>query len=391
MPEVILEGVLFVVLIATVGALFYFILMSFTPAGVRLRQTRNRRRLDHAAELVCPIHGPRSSNDLVRLPSGDVLCPIAIRRLSMGSSIGDRLSSMNFSDATRGDLGRKIRRVLGLIVGLVVALVLLPTAITYVNPGYVGIVIHRAGGGVDRVPLGPGLHMRNPLMTGIEEYPVFMQTLVLTKSGSEGGSNNDEINVNSKEGQPLSLDVSMSFELDQDKAPGLYTTFRRDIQSIQHGYVKQSIRQALQEVIGNEEIAEVIGPKKAEAVNRTQMLLSQRLAQYGIVVKQFTINELRAPQAVIEAINQKNVMQQQALTAQNELQKNTFQAQGDSIKAAGQAKAILATAEAQAKANELLTRSVTTTLVQYEMAKRWDGKMPQVASSAMPLLQLGKP
>jgi len=228
-------------------------------------------------------------------------------------------------------------------------------------------------------------------MTGIEEYPVFMQTLVLTKNGNEGGPLNDEINVNSKEGQPISLDVSMSFELDQDKAPGLYTTFRRDILSIQHGYVKQSIRQALQEVIGNEEIAAVIGPKKAEAVNRTQLLLSQRLAPYGIIVKQFTINELRAPQAVIEAINQKNVMQQQALTAQNELQKNTFQAQGDSIKAAGQAKAILATAEAQAKANELLTRSVTTTLVQYEMAKRWDGKMPQVASSAIPLLQLGKP
>ena len=70
------------------------------------------------------------------------------------------------------------------------------------------------------------------------------------------------------------------------------------------------------------------------------MLLSQRLAQYGFIVKQFTINELRAPPAVIEAINQKNVMQQQALTAQNELQKNTFQAQGDSIKAAGHAKAI---------------------------------------------------
>jgi regulator of protease activity HflC (stomatin/prohibitin superfamily) len=202
----------------------------------------------------------------------------------MGSSIGDRLSSMRFSGSSGGDLGRKIRRVLGLIVGLVVALVLLPTTITYVNPGYVGIVIHRAGGGVDKVPLGPGLHFRNPLMTGIEEYPVFMQTLVLTKNGNEGGSLNDEINVNSKEGQPLSLDVSMSFELDQDKAPELYTTFRRDIQAIQHGYVKQSIRQALQEVIGNEEIAAVIGPKKAEAVNGTQLLLSQRLAQYGIVV-----------------------------------------------------------------------------------------------------------
>jgi regulator of protease activity HflC (stomatin/prohibitin superfamily) len=309
----------------------------------------------------------------------------------MGSSIGDRLSSAGFDRMSSGDSGRKIRRVLGLILGIVVLLVLLPTTVTYVNPSYVGIVIHRAGGGVDKTPLGPGLHMRNPLTTGIEEYPVFMQTLVLAKSATEGSFSNDEINVNSKEGQPISLDVSMSFELDQDKAPALYTTFRRDIQAIQHGYVKQSIRQALQEVVGNEEIAAVIGPKKAEAVNQTTVLLSQRLAQYGIIVKQFTINELRAPPAVIEAINQKNVMQQQALTAQNELQKNTFQAQGDSIKAAGQAKAILSLAQSQAQANELLSRSVTANLVQYEMAKKWDGKMPQVSGSAIPMLQLGKP
>jgi len=310
----------------------------------------------------------------------------------MGSSIGDRLSSVGFGGTGGGsDSGRKIRRVLAVVVGLVVLLVLSPTTVTYVNPGYVGIVIHRAGGGVDKTPLGPGLHMRNPLTTGIEEYPVFMQTLVLGKSPAEGSLANDEINVNSKEGQPISLDVSMSFELDQDKAPGLYSTFRRDIQAIQHGYVKQSIRQALQEVVGNEEIAAVIGPKKAEAVNQTTMLLSQRLAQYGIIVKQFTINELRAPAAVIEAINQKNVMQQQALTAQNELQKNTFQAQGDSIKAAGQAKAILSLAQSQAQANELLSRSVTANLVQYEMAKKWDGKMPQVSGSAIPMLQLGKP
>jgi len=305
----------------------------------------------------------------------------------MTSGIGDRMSSLE--DSNRNLLA-KIRKVAIVIAVLVVALVLVPTTVTYVNPGYIGIVIHRAGGGVDPTPLGPGLHLRNPLTTGIEEYPVFMQTLVLTKTSSEGSQYNDEINVNSREGQPLSLDVSMSFELDPDKTPALYSTFRRDIGSIQHGYVKQAIRQALQEVLGNEEVAAVIGPKKAEAVNQTQQLLSQRLSPYGIVVKQFTINELRAPQAVIEAINQKNVMQQQALTAQNELQKNQFQAQGDSIKAAGQAKAILAVAEAQAKANELLSRSLTANLVQYEMAKRWDGKMPQVSGSVMPMLQLGK-
>jgi prohibitin 2 len=284
-------------------------------------------------------------------------------------------------------LGRLVR-LAGVALGLIALLVLLPTAMTYINPGHVGIVIHRVGGGVDPTPLSPDLHARNPLTTGIEEYPTFMQTLVLTRGQSEGSSGNDEINVNSVEGQPLSLDVSMSFELDPSKVPSLYSTFRTDIAAIQHSYVKQAIRQSLQEVVGNEEIAAIIGPKKFEVTSRVSRLLEQRLSPYGIIVKQFTINELRAPPSVIEAINQKNVMQQQGLTAQNELQKNQFQAQGDSIKAAGRAKAILAEAEAQAKANRLLSESITPTLVQYEMSKRWNGQMPQVTGGAMPMIQL---
>jgi regulator of protease activity HflC (stomatin/prohibitin superfamily) len=283
---------------------------------------------------------------------------------------------------------RLAARLAGGAALLVLALATLPTLVAYVNPGHVGIVIHRAGGGVDRTPWGPGLHLRNPLLTAVEEYPIFMQTLVLTRANTEGSPGNDEINVNSQEGQPLSVDVSMSFELDPAKVPQLYQTFRTDIATIQHGYIKQTIRQALQEVIGGEQIADIIGPKKAEAVSRAQGLVAQRLAPYGIIVKQFTLNELRAPDAVMQAINQKNVMQQQALTAQNELQKNTFQAQGDSIKAAGRAKAITAEAEAQARANQLLAQSVTPNLVQYEMAKKWNGQMPQVSGGAIPMLQL---
>jgi regulator of protease activity HflC (stomatin/prohibitin superfamily) len=289
-----------------------------------------------------------------------------------------------------GDGGRTVKRVFLGVAGVLALTVLAPSMVTYVNPGHVGIVIHRTGGGVDKTPLGPGLHPRNPLFTAIEEYPTFMQTLVLTRA-TEDGTPNDEINVNSQEGQPLSVDVSMSFELDPSKVPQLYQTFRTDIATIQHGYVKQTIRQALQEVIGSEQIADIIGPKKAEAVARAQGLISQRLAPYGIIVKQFTLNELRAPETVMQAINTKNVMQQQALTAQNELQKNTFQAQGDSIKAAGRAKAITAEAEAQARANQLLSASITPTLVQYELMKKWNGQLPQVSGGATPMIQLPAP
>lgn len=300
----------------------------------------------------------------------------------MGSSIRNNLGSMAGSSV--------LRRLLMIGTGIIVVLLLTPTTFTYISPGHIGIVIHRGGGGVDSVPLGPGLHIRNPALTQIVEYPTFMQTLVLAKASTEGSINNDEINVNSTEGQPLSLDVSMSFELDPQRVPRLYQTFRTDISTIQHTYVKQATRQALQEVLGEEAIADVIGPKKAEATNRARALLEKRLLPYGILVRQFTINELRAPPQVIEAINQKNVMQQQSLTAQNELQKNTFQAQGDSIKAAGSAKAIMALATAQAKANELLARSITATLVQYEIAKKWDGKLPTVSGGGTPLIQLPK-
>lgn len=279
-------------------------------------------------------------------------------------------------------------KLAGAFVVLLVLFFLLRPSVAYIEPGHVGIVIHRGGGGVDPTPLGPGFHLRNPLMTQIQEYPTFMQTLILTRGSTEGSETNDEINVNSVEGQPLSLDVSMSFELQGDKVPQLYQTFRTDVQTISHGYIRQAIRQSLQEVVGNEEIAAILGPKKAEVVTRTQANLQKRLDQYGIDVRQFTLNEFRAPQAVMDAISLKNVMQQQALTAQNELQKNTFQAQGDSIKAVGRAKAIMAEAEAQSRANELLSKSITSTLVQYEMAKRWNGQMPQVTGGAMPMLQL---
>ena len=304
----------------------------------------------------------------------------------MASTMSDRLGAMNFEPSSGGR--SKLKRIIIGAMILVAVLFLLPSTFTYINPGHVGIVIHRAGGGVDPHPLGPGVHTRVPFATGIEEYPVFLKTVVLTRANGEGAGSNDEINVNSVEGQPLSLDVSLSFELDPAQTPKLYSTFRTDIDQITHGFVKQAIRQSLQEVVGTEPIADIIGPKKAEATNRARALIAQRLQPYGFEVKQFTINELRAPAAVMEAINQKNVMQQQALTAQNELQKNTFQAQGDSIKAAGRAKAIMAEAEAQARANQLLSQSITPTLVQYELTKKWNGQMPQVTGGATPLLQL---
>lgn len=75
MRVIIVEGLLFVAMLAAGGALLYWVLLMFTPVGVRIRQTKNRKRLERSAALVCPIHGRRAEDQLVRLANGEQACP----------------------------------------------------------------------------------------------------------------------------------------------------------------------------------------------------------------------------------------------------------------------------------------------------------------------------
>lgn len=83
MVTIILEGVLFVALLATVAALL-FSLVGGTPVGLRLRQVRNRRAIEREAALRCPVHGVHEERELVRLPSGERICPDCFREIANG-------------------------------------------------------------------------------------------------------------------------------------------------------------------------------------------------------------------------------------------------------------------------------------------------------------------
>jgi len=84
MVEIILEGVLFVALIATVVALFYWGVLYLTPLGQRIRETENRRRIDRDADLTCPIHGRYAEREVVRLPTGERMCPACYQEVTHG-------------------------------------------------------------------------------------------------------------------------------------------------------------------------------------------------------------------------------------------------------------------------------------------------------------------
>lgn len=279
---------------------------------------------------------------------------------------------------------------------LVVAALAAQTAcFTYVEPGHVGVKIDNGGGGVQKQTLGPGVHFYAPGFTRIEEYPIYMQTLSLAKS-LEKDEVDRSVNVTTAEGQPVNLDVSLSFDLNAALVPALYQTFRADIEQIATGYLRNTVRATLQETAGAMAIGDVLGPKKEAMRVQTEQRLTQRLAPYGIVVKQFTINELRPPQAIVAAINAKNAVEQEALRIKNQLLSQEYAARGDSIVAEGRAKATLAAARAEADAislradaNEHMSRSISPALIEYEKAKRWNGQLPNfMGASVQPYMQI---
>ncbi len=86
MLPIILEGALFVALLATAGALVLWGMWRVTPLGRVTRQLQNRRRLLRAADLTCPIHGPQEATAMVRLSDGTRVCPVCFQE-----TVDDRL------------------------------------------------------------------------------------------------------------------------------------------------------------------------------------------------------------------------------------------------------------------------------------------------------------
>lgn len=279
------------------------------------------------------------------------------------------------------------KQLLGIIAIGFVVLFLINKSFVYINPGNVGIFINRIDGKVEDKPLDPGFKLKLAGVYDIVEYPVYMQTLILTQLSREGSPYSEDINVNSIEGQPISCDVSLSFELDPAKVPTLYVTFRKDINDITQGFVKQTIRQIMQQVVGNVEVADFLGKAKSTIVTTVQNELQQRLGKYGFVIKQFTINEIRPPESVLKAIESKNIMAQEALKSRNQLKKVQFEAQQEVEKSRGKAEAILTEATSQAEANKILSKSITPTLVRYRGIEKWSGKLSDIGSPQMPFTQ----
>lgn len=286
------------------------------------------------------------------------------------------------------------------VVGLILLIVLLNSC-ERINVGYVGIKVNLAGAprGAESVPTVSGYVLYSPFISQVLEYPVFVQT-----ARWEGG---EQISFNSSEGLVLTADISLSFQLRPEKVPSFYTKFRSDdIDKFTHGFLRNVTRDAFNDVAGASYTAEqILGQRKEELLKRVSERLNAALAGIGIEVQQLGfLNVPRPPDSVTNAITAKITATQQAVQVENELRRTKAEAEKRIAAAEGEAKSKITIAEADArvrvtaadadaKANQLLTKSLSPELLEWqrlqisrEGIQKWNGVRPQVEGAGAGLM-----
>lgn len=261
-----------------------------------------------------------------------------------------------------------------------------------VPAGYKGVKVYLLGGakGVEAEEKGVGR-----CWIGWNEelylFPVFTQNYVWTKDKDEGSPNDESITFQTMEGLTVNGDFGISYSVKPDKVSEIFQKYRKGIEEITDVFLRNMVRDALNAEASTKPVEYVYGQGKAELMTAVEERVRTQVSNYLNIDRIYLIGSLRLPQAVIQALNDKISAKQRAEQRENELREAEAEAKKVAAAAKGQADAILLQANAQAKANEVLSKSITPTLVQYETVKRWDGVMPRFVGGegGIPLLTIG--
>jgi len=206
---------------------------------------------------------------------------------------------------------------LGALAILVLALIGMLTSIAYVPAGHVGVLT--LFGRVTGEVLPEGTHLIYPFKTN-NRMPVRTQELKETAS------------VPSEEGLIITLDTSLLFRLDAQKAADVYQKIGpRYVDVVIEPNLRSSIRAATAAHNAN---ALYTGAREEVALQIQRELVGQ-LAPRGIVVENILLRDIQLPAMLKQSIEAKQQAEQDALRMTFILQKEKQEAERKRIEAQG--------------------------------------------------------
>ena len=258
-----------------------------------------------------------------------------------------------------------IRRgaVIGLVVAVLLVVWLVYLSIYTVPAGFVGVVTRF--GAVQRI-VRPGFGIKIPLVEDVVKMDVRTQK-------DQTDATADSIDL-----QAVTSTIAVNYNLDPQYASQVYSSVGTDYADILIAPAIQNIFKATTAQFTAEQLID-----QREAVrSKAEASLKSQLAQYHVIVLNFNIVNFNFSDQFNQAIEAKQVAQQQVETAKQLLAKAQVDAQTAVAQAQGQADAQKALKDAG---------SLTPEYLEFLAIQKWNGSLPSVVTGgATPFIDLSQ-
>jgi prohibitin 1 len=230
---------------------------------------------------------------------------------------------MTIFDPARGRVidggggGGGMLRLIGLGIAAFLVVILFFSSVTRVGTGHVGVLT--LFGKVTNETLGEGIHLINPLKTNNE---MSIQTQTLKESAS----------VPSSEGLMMSLDTSLIYHLNPDRAAEVFQKIGADYENV---VVEPTLRSAIREATASHTANALYTGEREMVGKQIYDQVSTQLNQRGLTVENVLLRDIQLPATLKAAIEAKQQAEQESLAMNFRLQKETQEAQRKRIEAAG--------------------------------------------------------
>lgn len=259
------------------------------------------------------------------------------------------------------------------IIAVVLMLVCGLTCIAKVPTGHTGVVTNF--GRVLDYTYDAGIHLKAPWQKVIKmDNRIQKQTIELACFSSDI--------------QEVSMVYTVNYQINKANAQNIYKNI-----GIQYyeTVIIPCITENTKIVVAQFTAEELVGERTKLAL-AIEEALSENLAEYNIELVSTSIENIDFTDAFTNAVEQKQVAQQEKLRAQTETERLKIEAEAAAerakIEAEAAAEVVRIAAEAEAAANRTIAASLTDKVLTNRYIEKWNGELSMVSGSTNTLIDL---
>ena len=212
---------------------------------------------------------------------------------------------------------RGVLAIIGLAIVGLIAIILLFNCVTRIGTGNVGVLT--LFGRVTGETLPEGIHIINPLKT-VNELSIRSQSV------------KESANVPSSEGLMMSLDTSLIYHLNPERAAEVFQKLGPSYEEV---VIEPSLRSAIREATASHSANALYSGERDAVAKQIFESLNTQLTARGMIIENILLRDIQLPATLKQSIELKQQAEQEALAMNFRLQKETQEAQRKRIEAQG--------------------------------------------------------